>query len=89
VVAWRAGRVVASETDLFTLGQAVIVDHGDTQSLYAHLSEIVVRVGQTVSAGERLGAVGESGRCEGALLRFSVYRNDAAIDPEPLLRRAR
>ncbi len=89
VIAWRAGRVVASETDLFTLGQAVIVDHGDTQSLYAHLSEVVVRVGQSVSAGERLGAVGESGRCECPLLRFCVYRNAAAIDPEPLLRRAR
>ncbi|MBI4231300.1 MAG: LysM peptidoglycan-binding domain-containing M23 family metallopeptidase [Planctomycetes bacterium] len=89
VVAWRAGRVVLSETDLFTLGQTVIVDHGDTQSLYAHLSEVVVRVGQTVAAGERLGAVGESGRATAPLLRFCVYRNDTPIDPEPLLRRAR
>lgn len=89
VVAWRSGTVVAADTDLFGLGQTVIVDHGDTQSLYAHLSAVQVRVGQAVSAGEALGAAGSSGRTEAPGIRFCVYRNGEPVDPEPLLRGAR
>ena len=65
-------------------GNSVIVDHGDgwvTQ--YAHMKKgsIVVRPGQQVAAGEKLGEVGLSGNTEFPHLHFEVRHNDEAIDP--------
>jgi murein DD-endopeptidase MepM/ murein hydrolase activator NlpD len=65
-------------------GNSVIVDHGDgwvTQ--YAHLKKgsVVVKPGQRVAAGDKLGQVGLSGNTEFPHLHFEVRHNDEVVDP--------
>jgi len=81
VVAASAGRVLDSG-DYFFPGRIVVLDHGlGALSLYAHLSEIDVRVEQAVVAGTPIGKVGATGRVTGPHLHFSVYLNATAVDP--------
>lgn len=55
-------------------GTYVTVRHANgTSSLYAHMSTVSVSVGQSVSGGQRLGAVGMTGRTFGPHLHFEVY----------------
>ncbi|GAB3699958.1 peptidoglycan DD-metalloendopeptidase family protein [Mariniluteicoccus flavus] len=55
-------------------GNHVIVRHGDgTYTLYAHMSHAAVRPGQTVAAGQPVGAVGMTGRTFGPHLHFEHY----------------
>ncbi|UFJ40005.1 peptidoglycan DD-metalloendopeptidase family protein [Brevibacillus humidisoli] len=70
-------------------GNAVIIQHDETYStLYAHIREggIQVKVGQVVQRGEKIAEVGSTGRSTGNHLHFTVYKNDVAIDPAPLIR---
>lgn len=56
-------------------GNYVTVDHGGVYTLYAHLSSVSVSVGQSVTAGQTIGAVGSTGNSSGPHLHFEV-RND-------------
>ncbi|MBO8164343.1 MAG: peptidoglycan DD-metalloendopeptidase family protein [Brevibacillus sp.] len=70
-------------------GNAVIIQHNDEIStLYAHIREggIMVKVGQVVERGQKIAEVGSTGRSTGNHLHFTVYKNDKAIDPAPLIR---
>ncbi len=81
----NAGRVVLTGDRYFT-GNTVMIDHGLTViSLFAHLSEIDVRVGDTVAAGDVIGKVGATGRVTGPHLHWSVRINGARVDPLSLL----
>jgi murein DD-endopeptidase MepM/ murein hydrolase activator NlpD len=54
-------------------GNYVVIDHGNgTQTLYSHLSSDLVSVGESVSAGARIGGVGISGEATGYHLHFEV-----------------
>ena len=84
VVSVADGTVVLAE-DLFYTGNAVIVDHGDGLfTMYFHLSEIAVESGQEISRGERVGAVGTTGRSTGPHLFFGARWHGARIDPKYL-----
>jgi murein DD-endopeptidase MepM/ murein hydrolase activator NlpD len=67
-------------------GNLVLVDVGRPFStLYAHLAQATVRVGQLVVAGQRLGIAGCTGWCTGTHLHFELRRGGVAIDPHTLL----
>lgn len=54
-------------------GSYIVVKHANgVQTLYAHLSQVYVGVGESVAAGETIGAVGNTGRSTGAHLHFEV-----------------
>lgn len=62
--------------------RAVIIDHGhDVRTLYWHLSQILVDVGQTVAQGETIGVIGETGCAKGPHLHFGVQYRGVGVDP--------
>jgi murein DD-endopeptidase MepM/ murein hydrolase activator NlpD len=85
VRAMRGGRVEIAGTR-GGYGQTVVIRHGGSLwTLYAHLSRIDVRVGDRVSGGQVIGAVGRTGNATGPHLHFEIVRWGRAEDPVPLL----
>jgi murein hydrolase activator len=67
-------------------GNLVIVDHGSGYySVYAHLAEIAVAVGQTVERGAALGTVGDTGAMGGPSLYFELRFHKQPLDPQTWL----
>lgn len=82
VRAVHAGRVVFADW-MRGFGNLLIVDHGDqVMTLHAHLQHFGAQVGQAVSRGDTLGAVGASGGYERPALYFEVRRGGEPIDPQ-------
>lgn len=84
VRAIAAGTAVLSGEQFFG-GRSVVLDHGGGLfSIYYHLRETAVSEGQTVAKGERIGAVGSSGRATGPHLHFGVRAAGGRVDPSLL-----
>jgi murein DD-endopeptidase MepM/ murein hydrolase activator NlpD len=67
-------------------GQMVEIDHGEgLATRYGHLSEIDVRVGQTVHIGQVIGRVGSTGRSTGPHLHYETRINGEAVNPTRFL----
>ena len=63
-------------------GQMVILDHGDGYySLYAHLSQVMVTVKETVQEGQPIGKVGDTGSLNGPVLYFEIRYHGEPQDP--------
>lgn len=62
-------------------GGMVLIDHGDMQSLYAHLETTRIRTGQRVRAGEVIGRVGDTGMARGRHLHLELHINGRAVNP--------
>ncbi|OIP64508.1 MAG: peptidase M23 [Nitrospirae bacterium CG_4_9_14_3_um_filter_53_35] len=85
VHASNAGRVVFAG-DLFFSGHTVILDHGfGLYTLYAHLNDMTVGKGSSVSREEVIGHVGATGRVTGPHLHWGVKLNGARVDPFSLV----
>lgn len=68
-------------------GRMVEVDHGNGLSTrYGHLSEINVKVGETVKIGQVIGLVGSTGRSTGPHLHYETRIDGEAVDPQKFLR---
>ncbi len=81
ITAPNAGTVVLAE-ELYFTGNTVVVDHGaGLYSLFAHLSRIDVRPGDTVALGQMLGQLGATGRVTGPHLHWAVRLLGARVDP--------
>jgi len=81
IVAPAAGRVIDTG-DYFFNGLSVLIDHGQgVITMYNHLSRIDVVKGLRVARGEKIGAVGKTGRATGPHLHWSVSLNNARVDP--------
>lgn len=67
-------------------GYFVKLDHGyGYQTLYGHMSKILVKRGQVVKRGDRLGEVGSTGRSTGPHVHYSVYIWGKAVNPVSFL----
>jgi septal ring factor EnvC (AmiA/AmiB activator)/cell division protein FtsX len=65
-------------------GKMIIVDHGERYyTVYAHLSEIRKKIGDSVKRGETLGLVGDSDSLAGAKLYFELRKDGRSVDPLP------
>lgn len=74
--------LVAGWPDNSGYGNRVMVDHGNGyQTLYAHLSKISVKVGQTLKRGDVLGFMGSTGRSTGTHLHFEIRSATGNRDP--------
>jgi len=77
--------VVRLTVDHIFSGRGVFVDHGlGFYSMYFHLSEILVRDGDLVKAGQIIGKVGATGRATGPHLHWGVKLNGARVNPYSL-----
>ncbi len=67
-------------------GNMIEIDHGNgIITRYGHLSRIDVQIGDRVTRGQELGAVGTTGRSTGPHLHFEVRFNDEALNPRRFL----
>lgn len=65
-------------------GRMIIVDHGERYyTVYAHLSEMLKKTGDSVKRGEPLGLVGDSDSLAGAKLYFELRKDGRSVDPLP------
>ena len=81
-----AGGVVTLAAEFHFFGQLLVLDHGHgVSTLYAHLSAMDVRQGEEVGQGQRIGAMGATGRVTGPHLHFSLSWHRVWLDPQPLL----
>ena len=84
-IAANDGIVVKSEYNT-AYGRMVIIDHGGgISTLYAHGSEFLVEVGQTVKRGDAVLKVGSSGYSTGPHAHFEVRINGVVTDPMPYI----
>ena len=77
---------LVTEGDDNSYGHMVQITLADgTVTLYAHLSEINVRQGDTVVRGQQIGRVGDTGYADGAHLHFEVITETGKVDPADYL----
>lgn len=84
IFAALAGTVTtAGWSDVY--GWHVIVrHHSGYKTLYAHMNQINVKVGQYVTTSTTLGRVGNTGLSTGPHLHFTIYKNGVAVNPQTL-----
>ncbi len=80
VLAAQRGRVVLAE-ELYYSGNTIVIDHGyGIYTLYAHLSEIDVKPGETVGSAAEIGKVGATGRVTGPHLHWGLTVQHARVN---------
>ena len=67
-------------------GNCIMLKHGNGfETLYGHLSRILVRVGQKIDIGQQIGLIGSTGRSTGPHLHYEIHKNGEKIDPKNFL----
>ncbi len=80
ILATAPGRVVLADI-LNVRGMTTIIDHGwGVYTVYCHQSDRYVGLGDTVAAGQVIGAVGSTGRVSGAHLHWELWVNGVPVD---------
>lgn len=86
VVAANNGVVGSVGNHLRGYGNVVLVKHNDGKmTVYAHLEKIIVRKGDVVSAGQKIGTVGQSGKAANPQLYFQMREGTKIVDPNNFL----
>ncbi|GAA5081423.1 M23 family metallopeptidase [Lysobacter panacisoli] len=90
VLAPAAGVVTFAAPDLYLTGGTLLIDHGHgVSSNFLHLSRIDVKVGDRITQGQVVGAVGATGRATGPHLHWGMNWFDVRIDPLLVLERTK
>jgi murein DD-endopeptidase MepM/ murein hydrolase activator NlpD len=80
VFASQRGKVVLAE-ELYYSGNTIVIDHGyGIYTLYAHLSEVDVKPGETVESSAEIGKVGATGRVTGPHLHWGLTVQHARVN---------
>ena len=81
-----SGTVSMAEDDLYYTGGTIIMDHGHgISTIYSHLENVMVSVGDKINQGDIIGTVGSTGRSTGPHLDFRVNWFQTRLDPMSLL----
>jgi len=89
VVASQGGTVTTAGWNAGGYGNYVMIDHGNGyRTLYAHMvtNSIVVKPGQVVTQGQKIGVMGSTGRSTGTHLHFEVIGPGGKLDPLVVLK---
>lgn len=77
-----SGKVEKAEYD-GGYGKCVVINHGNgLKSIYGHLSEISVKFGDSVNAGDLIGLVGSTGRSTGPHLHYEIRYKEESVNPQ-------
>lgn len=87
IVATADGKIVDHWIYHPVFGRMVIIDHGNGYTtVYAHLSKSLVREGQIVKRGQKIGEMGSSGKSYGQHVHYEVRKDKIALNPISFLR---
>jgi murein DD-endopeptidase MepM/ murein hydrolase activator NlpD len=92
IASWEGSPILAADggyvaeagrsPDAWGYGNYILIDHGNgLQTLYAHLSALYVRSGQSVERGQQIGAMGTTGRSTGTHLHFEIRQWGTQLNP--------
>lgn len=82
IYATADGKVVSAGAESDGYGKKVVINHGfGYQTLFGHMSRVIVRNGQSVKRGQLIGQVGNTGKSTGPHLHYEVIKNNYAINP--------
>lgn len=62
-------------------GNQLIIDHTEIVTGYAHLNAVLVKVGDKVTAGQKIAIVGSTGQSTGAHLHFTLRKGGNLVNP--------
>ena len=86
VKAMMDGEVTLAKNDMYFTGGTIIFDHGHgISTLYMHMKDINVKVGQKIKQGQIVGTLGQSGRATGPHLDIRLNWFDVKLDPATIL----
>ena len=81
-----SGTVTMAEDDLYYTGGTIIMDHGHgISTIYSHLENVLVSVGDKINQGDIIGTVGSTGRSTGPHLDFRINWFETRLDPMSVL----
>ena len=81
------GIVTMAEDDLYYTGGTIIMDHGHgISTIYSHLENVLVSVGDKINQGDIIGTVGSTGRSTGPHLDFRINWFQTRLDPMSVLK---
>jgi len=81
------GIVTMAEDDLYYTGGTIIMDHGHgISTIYSHLENVLVSVGDQINQGDIIGTVGSTGRSTGPHLDFRINWFQTRLDPMSVLK---
>ena len=86
VKAMMDGEITLSKKDMYFTGGTIIFDHGHgISTLYMHMKDVYVKVGQRVKQGDIVGTLGKSGRATGPHLDIRLNWFEVKLDPASVL----
>ena len=87
IISSATGVVTMAEDDLYYTGGTIIMDHGHgISTIYSHLENVLVSVGDKINQGDIIGTVGSTGRSTGPHLDFRINWFQTRLDPMSVLK---